>query len=54
MAQIEAGIASGVCGIMIHHERMNTAAYVFLEQLVKVLSAHRGVRIVNISERLQP
>lgn len=53
MAEIEAGIASGVCGIMIHHDRMNSAAFTFLEQLLAVMAARPNIRLVNLAECLQ-
>ena len=53
MAEIEAGIASGVCGGMIHHERMNRAAFACLEHLLLVLTTHPGITLVNLAEQLR-
>jgi len=36
-AEIEAGIAGGLCGVMIHHQRMNDGAFDFLALLLEVL-----------------
>ncbi|BBO93451.1 polysaccharide deacetylase family protein [Desulfosarcina ovata] len=38
-SELADGLARPVCGIMIHHQRMNDAAFVFLEILLKRLSA---------------
>ena len=40
-------LSSGRCGIMIHHRKMNTAAFDFLEILLKTLKRHRRIRLVN-------
>lgn len=53
VSEIEAGIACGVCGVMIHHDRMNGAAFAFLEQLLLVLTTHSGIALVNLAEHLQ-
>lgn len=53
MDEIEAGIASGLCGIMIHHDRMNSEAFAFLEQLLGVMAAHADIRRVNLAEHLK-
>ena len=34
LSEIRRGVASGACGVMIHHQRMNDAAYDFLELLL--------------------
>ena len=53
MADVEAGVASGVCGIMIHHDLMNSAAFYFLKQLLEVVTTHAGIRLVSLSRCLK-
>jgi peptidoglycan/xylan/chitin deacetylase (PgdA/CDA1 family) len=40
-------LSSGRCGIMIHHRKMNKAAFDFLEILLKILKRHKRIRLVN-------
>ncbi|MCG8529515.1 MAG: polysaccharide deacetylase family protein [Desulfovibrionales bacterium] len=40
LQELTAGIASGSCGIMLHHERMNTAAENVLRQLLITLKSY--------------
>lgn len=40
LAELRAGIASGRCGIMLHHDRMNKAAEDFLQQLLIILQSY--------------
>ena len=46
-AELTEYLSSGRCGIMIHHRRMNAAAFDILEALVKVLKGHKRIRLVN-------
>jgi hypothetical protein len=43
-------ISSGRCGIMIHHQKMNAAAFDFLEILLKTLKACKKIRLVNFKD----
>ena len=45
--ELEQAIASGFCGIMIHHQLMNAAAFDFLELLLKALTKNRAMRLAN-------
>lgn len=38
-AEFERGVGRGSCGIMIHHQWMNEAAFIFLERLLDLLPA---------------
>ncbi|HSO66927.1 MAG TPA: hypothetical protein VLP30_03645, partial [Desulfatirhabdiaceae bacterium] len=49
--ELEAGLASGRCGIMIHHDRMNDAALVFLDRLLCRLGTFKEIHAVHM---LQP
>lgn len=37
LMELEQGLASGMCGIMLHHQRMNRAATEFLDRMLSVL-----------------
>lgn len=43
-------VASGLCGIMIHHQRMNDVAFDFLDLLLQKLSHHQSLRIVHFKD----
>lgn len=40
LAELRAGIASGRCGVMLHHDRMNSAAEDFLQRLLIILQSY--------------
>ena len=46
-AELTEYLSSGRCGIMIHHRKMNTAAFDFLEILLKILTRQKRIRLVN-------
>ena len=48
--ELQRQIASGTCGIMIHHNRMNTAAFDFLKMLLEMIMARKELRVVNFRE----
>jgi hypothetical protein len=41
-----------LCGVMIHHQRMNEAAFAFLDLLLQSLTRWRGVRLVHLGDLL--
>jgi hypothetical protein len=43
-------ISSGCCGIMLHHQKMNTVAFDFLEILLKTLKRCKNIRLVNFKD----
>lgn len=43
LRELEDAVASGVAGIMLHHQRMNKYAFVLLEQLMQVSRSHPGL-----------
>ena len=45
--ELHLGISAGCCGIMIHHQRMNTAAFDFLDILLKVLKTQPKLQLVH-------
>jgi peptidoglycan/xylan/chitin deacetylase (PgdA/CDA1 family) len=48
--EIEQAIAGGCCGFMIHHQKMNAAAFDFLEMLLKLLTWRRELALVHFRE----
>jgi peptidoglycan/xylan/chitin deacetylase (PgdA/CDA1 family) len=46
--ELQAAVATGHCGIMIHHQRMNAAAAAFLDALLAALKAHRGFQLTGM------
>jgi peptidoglycan/xylan/chitin deacetylase (PgdA/CDA1 family) len=48
--EFEQAVASGFCGIMIHHQLMNAAAFDFLEILLKALTKNSAIRLVNFKD----
>lgn len=49
-AEIRQAVSSGCCGIMIHHQRMNDAAFAFLELLLRNLSGRKRLQLVNLKD----
>ena len=45
--ELQQAIASGRCGIMIHHQLMNQAAFDFLVILLKALKANKTMQLVH-------
>ncbi len=52
---LKGALMSGFCGIMIHHQRMNEAAFTFLEVLLEIFSRRRDLSLVHFGDlvRLQ-
>ena len=50
--ELKQGLASEYCGIMIHHMRMNDAAFVFLEYLLQYLTSCRQIEILTYREMI--
>jgi len=48
--ELQQAIASGRCGIMIHHQRMNQTAFEFLEILLKTLVGNGGLNLVQFKD----
>ena len=47
---LKRALLSGFCGIMIHHQRMNQAAFEFLEVLLGVFSGCRDFSVVHFKD----
>jgi hypothetical protein len=52
-AELGGALSSGFCGIMIHHQRMNEAAFSFLEILLSALSRSRDCSLVHFRDLVQ-
>ena len=50
LAELQQGVATGRCGIMIHHQRMNKAAFDFLEIFLVTLSRYKKLRPVHFKD----
>jgi hypothetical protein len=48
--ELHKAVSSRLCGIMIHHNRMNAAAFQYLKILLEELKARKVVRLVNFRE----
>ena len=48
--ELHQAVSSGSCGIMIHHQRMNGAAFDFLATLLKVLAENKKIQLVNFRD----
>jgi len=44
------GVEHGCLGIMLHHQRMNSLAFAFLERLLQLLQGQAGVTFVSFRE----
>jgi hypothetical protein len=51
--EIEEGLASGLCGIMIHHQRMNTLALDLLDLLLAQINKHGKIVPVHFGDMLK-
>ncbi len=49
-AELETSLGRDLCGIMIHHQLMNDAAFRFLERLLQALADHPTLHVVRMSD----
>jgi hypothetical protein len=52
LLELSNSLSSGTSGIMLHHQRMNTQALSFLEQLLCCLSSFRDIRFAHFQDLL--
>lgn len=50
LKEFEAALATGRCGIMLHHQRANTAAFDFLDLLLKAVATHDTLRPITFAD----
>ena len=53
LAELEQSLASGRCGIMLHHQRMNNHAVDFLDTLLSCLHKNTGISFVHFGDLLR-
>jgi len=49
-AALTGGLNRPTCGIMIHHQRMNTAAFSFLDRLLETMKQHPRLTLVDMRD----
>lgn len=47
--ELSQGMESGVCGIMLHHMRMNEAAFIFLDALLRQVASQRKIEVATFT-----
>lgn len=52
LAELTEGLASGRCGVMLHHQRMNQAGLEYLKDMLAVLKTRPGIRMVHFGHLL--
>jgi hypothetical protein len=50
LTELEQGLASGLCGIMIHHQRMNRSAFELLDLLLGSIKNNRKLTTVHFGD----
>jgi len=53
LAELKEGLISGACGIMIHTQLMNDAAFSFLDILLPILTGYKGLKLVHFKDLVQ-
>lgn len=53
LIELETSLASGCCGIMIHHQCMNDKAFTLLETLFDLIKENNNIRPVTFTEILR-
>lgn len=48
--ELETGFATGCCGIMLHHMRMNEPAFLFLEHLLDRISRRKDIQKIHYQD----
>jgi hypothetical protein len=48
LEELRENLAVGFCGVMIHHQRMNYAAYIFLDLLLDKLKRWQYGRLIHL------
>ncbi len=50
---LKQSLASGLCGIMVHHQLMNAEAFLFLESLFEVLADKSDIKTVHLKDLVE-
>ncbi len=48
--ELEAALATGRCGLMLHHQRANDAAFAFLDLFMKKMAGHKHLQPVTFRD----
>ncbi len=54
LTELEESLASGRCGVMLHHQRMNDRAVHLLDTLLSCLQKKAGISFVHFGDLLNP
>lgn len=54
LSELEESLASGHTGIMLHHQRMNRTAFLFLDLLLAALKTHKNIHPMLFQDFLDP
>ncbi len=52
LRELDQALATGLAGLMIHHQRMNDAAFAFLDRLLSSLGKRPGIRLCQYADLL--
>jgi len=50
LSELQSGLSSGRCGVMIHHRRMNDSAFGFLEDLLACVVRRKHLELVHFRD----
>ncbi len=53
LSELDQALATGLAGLMIHHQRMNAAAFAFLDALLPSLRNRPGIRLCHYRHLLE-
>jgi hypothetical protein len=53
LSELDQALATGLAGLMIHHQRMNAAAFAFLDALLPSIRNHPGIRLCHYRHLLE-
>ncbi|MFH2218607.1 MAG: polysaccharide deacetylase family protein [Pseudomonadota bacterium] len=49
-AEFDRSVASGLCGIMIHHRKMNNLSFTFVDTLLHLLRGRKDISLVHLGD----
>ena len=52
LGELQQGMGDSLCGVMLHHRRMNDRAFAFLELLLEILVQNSRIELVNFRDLL--
>jgi hypothetical protein len=48
--EFDRSLASGLCGIMIHHRKMNSLSFTFVDTLLQLLGRRKNISLVHLGD----